>query len=75
MVEKYNTIKPNANREIVFKMINNLKTDKLYTPHLWYFDLLKFLYDQEIPRHYISNINDEDIIILIFIYYIYVHLN
>lgn len=95
LVEKYKIIDPNANRDIVVKKINNLRTaykkelnkmkqsiksgagtDELYTPHLWYFDLLKFLYDQEIPRPSVSNINEDenevshfsDIILLIFIY-------
>lgn len=34
--------------------------DNLYTPPLWYFHLLSFLNDQEIPIGSLSNINNED---------------
>ncbi|KAF5283133.1 hypothetical protein FQR65_LT14062 [Abscondita terminalis] len=35
-------------------------TDEIRTPTLWYFHLLDFLYEQEIPRSSISNISDDD---------------
>ncbi|XP_063535902.1 uncharacterized protein LOC134745756 [Cydia strobilella] len=79
LVEKYKVIDPNANRGIVVKKINNLRTnyrkelkkiktlcnsgagtDKIYTPRLWYFELLSFLNDQRVPRPSISNIDDDE---------------
>ncbi|KAJ8971541.1 hypothetical protein NQ317_014973 [Molorchus minor] len=33
-------------------------TDDVYVPHLWYYDLLLFGRDQEIPRQSVSNIED-----------------
>ncbi|KAL4705387.1 hypothetical protein ACJJTC_002410 [Scirpophaga incertulas] len=79
LVEKYKAIDPNANREIVVKKINNLRTtykkeinkikkscksgagtDEIYTPRLWYFELLSFLYDQEVPRPSKSNIDEDE---------------
>lgn len=35
--------------------------DEVYTPHLWYFEHLKFLSDQEIPRESISNLEDDTV--------------
>ncbi|CAH1956038.1 unnamed protein product [Acanthoscelides obtectus] len=34
-------------------------TDEIYTPTLWYFDLLQFTIDQEIPTQSICNMEDE----------------
>lgn len=33
-------------------------TDEVYHPKLWYYDLLKFVEDQEVPRNSRSNISD-----------------
>ncbi|CAH1985755.1 unnamed protein product [Acanthoscelides obtectus] len=79
LVQKYKNIDPNANRDIVVKKINNLRTaykkelnkikkshksgagtDEIYTPHLWYFELLSFLYDQEVPGPSISNMDEDE---------------
>ncbi|KAF5283661.1 hypothetical protein FQR65_LT13785 [Abscondita terminalis] len=30
----------------------------MYVPHLWYYDLLLFVKDQELPRQSVSNIQD-----------------
>ncbi|GLV40901.1 hypothetical protein CBL_08475 [Carabus blaptoides fortunei] len=35
-------------------------SDEIYKPHLWYFDNLMFLYDQENPRNTASNIEDDN---------------
>lgn len=35
-------------------------TDEIYTPKLWYFQLLSFLNDQDVPRRAISNLSDEE---------------
>lgn len=32
----------------------------VYVPHLWYYELLLFLTDQETPRPGVSNIEDEN---------------
>ncbi|XP_023288149.1 uncharacterized protein LOC111673968 [Orussus abietinus] len=74
LIETYKAIDPHANREIVVKKINNLRTtykkelkkqqlsqtfgagaEETYTPRLWYFHLLDFLYDQETPRTSMSD--------------------
>lgn len=37
------------------------ESDAIYEPHLWYFENLKFLIDQETPRDSISNLDtDQD---------------
>lgn len=33
--------------------------DEVYKPHLWYYDQLLFLADQEAPRESVSNIEDD----------------
>lgn len=76
LVEKLQTVDPEANRESVVKKINSLRTayrkelkkvveseksgagEDIYVPHLWYFELLNFLKDQEIPRRTTSNIDE-----------------
>uniref|UniRef100_A0A6P7FAQ7 Uncharacterized protein LOC114326385 n=1 Tax=Diabrotica virgifera virgifera TaxID=50390 RepID=A0A6P7FAQ7_DIAVI len=77
LIIKYKPIDPSANREMVVKKINNMRTcyrkelnkakkslisgagtDEVYVPRLWYFDLLNFLYDEEIPRRSISNMDN-----------------
>ncbi|CAH2015595.1 unnamed protein product [Acanthoscelides obtectus] len=35
-------------------------TDDVYVPHLWYFELLSFLRDQESPRTSVSNMEDDN---------------
>lgn len=35
-------------------------TDEIFTPTLWYFDLLLFTMDQELPTPSVSNIESED---------------
>ncbi|CAH2016403.1 unnamed protein product [Acanthoscelides obtectus] len=79
LVEKMRTVEESANREIVVKKINSLRTtyreelkkvldsersgvgtDDVYVPHLWYFELLSFLRDQESPRTSVSNMEDDN---------------
>lgn len=69
LVSKLKEIEPNADRELVIKKINNIRSayrrqlkkvnqsmhtgagsDEIYTPTLWYYNLLSFLSDQETPR-------------------------
>lgn len=77
LAEKLKVVEANADREMVIKKINNIRSsyrrelkkvrlsmksgagsDDVYTPTLWYFDLLSFLCDQETPREIKSSLND-----------------
>jgi len=58
---KINSIRGSFRREM--KKIEESKrsgagTDELYVTHLWYYDLLLFCKDQEVPRKSVSNIED-----------------
>lgn len=77
LVEKLQTVDPDANRDSVVKKINALRSayrkqlkkvidseksgageEDIYIPHLWYFEMLHFLKDQEIPRRTQTNIEE-----------------
>ena len=77
LVDKYRTIDRSADKNVVIKKINNLRTTykrelnkmkksgesgsgEIYTPRLWYFDSLRFLYEHEIPTPSTSNIDKEE---------------
>ncbi|XP_050304136.1 uncharacterized protein LOC126741649 [Anthonomus grandis grandis] len=61
--KKINSLKTAYRREL--KKVINLERsgageEDVYVPHLWYFDLLIFIRDQEIPRKTQTNVEDED---------------
>lgn len=80
LIEQYKKIEPNANRDMIVKKLNGLRTNyrkekkkveestrsgagtnDIYVPTLWYYDLLKFLDDdQGTPRGSRSNIDEND---------------
>lgn len=59
VVKKINSIRTAFRKELK-KVTDSEKSgageDEIYVPHLWYFDLLSFLKDQESPRASKSNI-------------------
>lgn len=60
---KINNIRGSFRREI--KKIEESKrsgagTDEIYVTHLWYYDLLLFCKDQEVPRISVSNTDDQE---------------
>ncbi|CAB3248373.1 unnamed protein product [Arctia plantaginis] len=63
VVKKINNLRTTYKKEL-----NKIKTscksgagtDEIYKPCLWYFELLSFLYDQEVPRPSTSNIDDDE---------------
>lgn len=56
---KINTLRGGFRREMK-KVLNTKRsgagTDEVYVPTLWYYDLLLFVKDQEIPRKSVTNI-------------------
>ncbi|CAH1978382.1 unnamed protein product [Acanthoscelides obtectus] len=77
LVEKLQSIQPNATKQSVITKINTLRggfrreqvqnskrsgaaLEDVYVPSLWYYELLLFLKDQEIPRQSVSNIESEE---------------
>lgn len=61
---KINSIRGSFRREM--KKIEESKrsgagADEIYVTHLWYYDLLLFTKDQEMPRSSVSNIENVDI--------------
>nr|CAH7760101.1 unnamed protein product [Callosobruchus chinensis] len=72
LVEKLKTLDPTATKDTVVKKINNMQLKKIresrrtgssgeiYESSLWYFHLLDFLYDQEVPRKSHSNMEEEE---------------
>ncbi|CAH0563126.1 unnamed protein product [Brassicogethes aeneus] len=80
LIEKMQTVHPEANRDTVVKKINSLRTtyrkelkrvldsersgageEDIYVPHLWYYELMNFIRDQEIPRNTKLNIENTKI--------------
>lgn len=63
VVKKIHTMRCSFRRELK-KVINSLRsgsgTDEVYVPSLWYYDLLSFIADSEMPRKGTSNIDEED---------------
>lgn len=62
VVKKINSIRTVYRKELL-KVNKSIRSgagdDDIYKPTLWYFDLLSFLYDQEIPRQSKSSMMDE----------------
>ncbi len=61
--DKINSIRGSFRREM--KKIEESKrsgkgADEIYSTHLWYYDLLLFTKDQEVPRASVSNLTDEE---------------
>lgn len=94
LIEKLQTVNPEANRDSVVKKINSLRTtyrkelkrvlesersgageEDIYVPHLWYYELMNFIRDQEIPRSTKSNIEDTLLYVSIFIYIFFFYYN
>lgn len=64
VVKKIHTMRCSFRRELK-KVINSLKsgsaTEEVYVPSLWYYDLLSFIADSEMPRKGTSNLDlDEE---------------
>ncbi|XP_039751715.1 uncharacterized protein LOC120627754 [Pararge aegeria] len=63
VVKKINNLRTTYKKELN-KIKKSCKsgagTDEIYKPRLWYFELLSFLYDQEVPRPSTSNIDDDE---------------
>lgn len=61
--KKINNYRTSYKRELKLVQQSNksgIGTDDIYKPKLWYFDLLSFLNDQDVPREAIDNISDEE---------------
>lgn len=63
VVKKLNNLRTTYRKEL--KKVNSSQRsgageDYIYVPHLWYFNLLSFLRDQETPRKTISNIPTDE---------------
>lgn len=61
--KKINNYRTSYKREL--KSVKNSSksgagTEEIYKPKLWYFDLLSFLGDQDLPRPPVSNMSDEE---------------
>ncbi|GBP23656.1 hypothetical protein EVAR_80273_1 [Eumeta japonica] len=63
VVKKINNLRTSYKKELN-KAKKSLKsgagTDEVYVSHSWYFNLMNFLYDEEIPRRSISNIMENE---------------
>ncbi|XP_050303002.1 uncharacterized protein LOC126740877 [Anthonomus grandis grandis] len=63
VVKKINSLRT-AYRRKLKKVIDSERSgageEDVYVPHLWYFDLLNFIRDQEIPRKTQTNVEDEE---------------
>lgn len=63
VVKKINNLRTTYKKELN-KIKQSCKsgagTDEIYKPRLWYFELLSFLYDQEVPRPSTSNIDEDE---------------
>lgn len=66
VIQKLNSLRGGFRREL--KKIRDSKrsgagADDIYIPTLWYFELMNFVIDQEVPRESVSNVqfdNDDD---------------
>lgn len=63
VVKKIHTMRCSFRRELK-KVINSVRsgsgTDEVYVPSLWYYDMLSFIADSEMPRKGTSNIEDDE---------------
>ena len=63
VVKKINSLRTcfrKEHRKVLAFERSGTGTDQLYTPTLWYYELLLFLIDQDEPRPSISNIPDDE---------------
>ncbi|XP_072385273.1 uncharacterized protein [Diabrotica undecimpunctata] len=61
--KKINNFRTSYKRELKLVLQSSKSgagTDEIYKPKLWYFPLLSFLNDQDVPRRAISNLSDEE---------------
>lgn len=62
-IKKINNMRSSFRKELK-KIKESMRTgsgaDEVYQPKLWYFELLRFLSDQETPRPSSSNIDSQD---------------
>lgn len=61
---KINSLRSGFRREtkkIVESKRSGAGQDDIYIPHLWYYDLLLFLKDQDMPRSSVSNVPNDDL--------------
>lgn len=59
IIKKINSMRTAYRRELKKKkdsIKSGAAVENIYTPHLWYFNHLSFLDDQEVPRDSVSNI-------------------
>lgn len=63
-IKKINNMRSSFRKELKKKIKESMRTgsgaDEVYQPKLWYFELLRFLSDQETPRPSSSNIDSQD---------------
>lgn len=63
VVKKINSMRTTYRKELK-KVLDSERSgvgaDEIYIPHLWYFELLSFLQDQETPRNTVSNMDEEN---------------
>lgn len=63
VITKINSLRGGFRREhkkVLSSMRSGSGSDDVYVPSLWYYDLLLFLRDQDIPRQSTSNILDDN---------------
>lgn len=62
VVKKINSMRTTYRKELR-KVLDSERSgagaDDIYVPHLWYYELMSFLQDQETPRSTISNMDEE----------------
>lgn len=63
VVKKINSMRTTYRKELK-KVLDSERSgagaDDIYVPHLWYYELLSFLRDQETPRGCVSNMDYEE---------------
>lgn len=63
VVKKINSMRTTYRKELK-KVLDSERSgageDEIYVPHLWYYELLSFLQDQETPRSTVSNMDEEN---------------
>jgi hypothetical protein len=63
VVKKINNLRSSFRKEmkkVKASLHSGAGEDEVYKPHLWYYDLLLFLTNQETPRDTVTNMDDSD---------------